>query len=353
MKRIAAFITISVISAGLLGFLSLLTSPKYMKGITEGALTAEYYEDKAPHEVIILGDCEVYENISTLELYKKYGISSYIRGNARQLTNQSYYLLEDTLRYETPKAVVFNVCAIQYEDNRNENYNRMTIDGMKWSKAKIDMIRSSMTGDESFISYVFPFLRFHSRWSGLKPSDFEYLFKRDRISVAGYYLRADTRPAGDFPSPKTLTEYDLPARSMEYLDKMAALCREKNIELILIKAPIEYPHWYDEWDEAVSNWAAANNVRYFNMLKADTGLDMQTDTYDAGLHLNVKGAEKTADILGDYLTKNAGLTDFRKDHEVSRIWQDNERFYNEIKDRQLREIEEYGELMSFGKNAIE
>lgn len=353
MKRTAAIITVSLISAGLLVFLSLLTSPKYMRGITEGALTGEYYEDKAPHEVIILGDCEVYENISTVELYKKYGISSYIRGNARQLTNQSYYLLEDTLRYETPKAVVFNVCALQYEDNRNENYNRMTIDGMRWSSSKIGMIDSSMTEDESFISYVFPFLRFHSRWSDLKPSDFEYLFKKDRITVGGYYLRADTRPAGTFPSPKTLTEYNLPAGSMEYLDKMAKLCRENKIELILIKAPIEYPHWYDEWDEAVTDWAAKNNVRYFNMLKADTGIDLQTDSYDAGLHLNVKGAEKTADVLGDYLVRNIKLTDFRKDPETARIWQDNEEYYNSIRDKQLREIEEYGELMSYGKNAIE
>lgn len=353
MKRKAALITVSVISAGVLAFLSLLTSPKYMKGITEGALTAEYYEDKAPHEVLILGDCEAYENISTVELYKKYGISSYIRGNARQLTNQSYYLLEDALRYETPKIAVFSVCALQYEDNRNENYNRMTIDGMRWSPSKIDMIDSSKTGDETFISYVFPFLRFHSRWSDLKPSDFEYLFKKDRISVAGYYLRADTRPAGSFPSPKTLTEYTLPEKSMEYLDKMEQLCREKGIELVLIKAPIEYPHWYNEWDEAVSSWADAHNVRYFNMLKADTGIDLKTDSYDAGLHLNVKGAEKAADALGEYLLRDRALTDFRKDPEVSKIWQENEQFYNNIRDRQLREIEEYGELMSFGKNAIE
>ena len=41
MKRTAAIITVSLISAGLLVFLSLLTSPKYMRGITEGALTGE------------------------------------------------------------------------------------------------------------------------------------------------------------------------------------------------------------------------------------------------------------------------------------------------------------------------
>ena len=35
-----------------------------------------------------------------------------------------------------------------------------------------------MTEEESFLSYVFPLLRFHSRWSELKAEDFAYAFKK-------------------------------------------------------------------------------------------------------------------------------------------------------------------------------
>ncbi len=68
-----------------------------------------------------------------------------ISAAAQQLIWQSYYLLEETLRYETPKAVVFNVLSMKYNEPQNEAYNRMTLDGMKWSDSKAASIRASMT----------------------------------------------------------------------------------------------------------------------------------------------------------------------------------------------------------------
>ena len=47
-----------------LWFLQRLLMPKYMGQIVEGALIAEYYEETTKHDVIFIGDCEVYENIS-------------------------------------------------------------------------------------------------------------------------------------------------------------------------------------------------------------------------------------------------------------------------------------------------
>ena len=117
-----------------LWFLQRLLMPKYMGQIVEGALIAEYYEETTKHDVIFIGDCEVYENISPITLWEEYGITSYIRGSAQQLIWQSYYLLEETLKIEKPKVVVFNVLAMQYNEPQKEAYNRMTIDGMRWSR---------------------------------------------------------------------------------------------------------------------------------------------------------------------------------------------------------------------------
>ena len=39
---------------------------------------------------------------------------------------------------------------MKYNVPQNEAYNRMSIDGMKWSKCKIDNINASMTEDEKF-----------------------------------------------------------------------------------------------------------------------------------------------------------------------------------------------------------
>ena len=297
-------ITITVLATLLLlWLLQMLLMPKYMTEIREGALISEYYDEIKKHDIIFVGDCEVYENISPVTLWERYGITSYIRGSAQQLIWQSYYILEDTYRYETPKIVIYNVQSMIYGEPQNEAYNRMTLDGLAFSSVKIDAIRASMTEEETLASYLFPLLRYHSRWSDLSAEDFRYWFHRDTVSHNGYLMQTAIRPMESLPAVKPLDDYTLPAVSFEYLDKMAELCRSKGTELILVKSPSLYPHWYDEWDAQITEYAQKNGLRYYNFLEAsdEIGIDMQTDTYDMGMHLNVFGAEKYTDYLGGIL----------------------------------------------------
>ena len=148
-------------------FLNQFLSPKYMTNLVEGSMTAAYYDEEKNHEVIFLGDREMYANISPLVMYEQEGITGYVRGNSQQLIWQSYYLLEETLKYEIPKVVVFNVNSMRYDEPVSEPYNRLMIDQMKWSEQKVKMIEASMTKEENFLSYVFPILRYHSRFSEL------------------------------------------------------------------------------------------------------------------------------------------------------------------------------------------
>lgn len=354
-KRIIAAVLVCAFTVTALYLLQRLLVPKYQTGIVEGSMIEEYYKDDVQHEVLFVGDCEVYENFSTITLWEKYGISSYIRGSAQQLTWQSYYLLEDALRYETPKVVVFNVLALKYNEPQSEAYNRMSIDGMRWSSSKVNNIKASMTEDEKFIDYVFPILRYHSRWSELTTDDFKHLFTKDLVTHNGYYMRVDVKPQGEFPEPKPLIDYTLGEKAMGYMQKMVDLCKEKDIELILIKAPTEFPHWYDEWDAQVVEFARKNDVPYINYipLQDEIGLDMSQDTYDAGLHLNTQGAEKMADYFGAYLVENYELTDYRDNEKYAKSWQEKVDFYNAMKQQQYDELEQYGELVSFGANAIQ
>ena len=97
VARVALVLALLFLSGVVLYLADLLLRPKYMGDVTEGALTAEYYEAYGDHDVLFVGDCEVYENFSTVQLWKEFGINSFIRGGAQQLVWQSYYLLEDAL----------------------------------------------------------------------------------------------------------------------------------------------------------------------------------------------------------------------------------------------------------------
>lgn len=327
-KKIAIILTsvaLVLVTAVLLQLAGLLLIPKYMSKPQEGALIGEYYNEKNPsHDVIFIGDCEVYEGFTPPTLWEEYGITSYIRGSAQQLAWQSYYLLEDTLRYETPRAVVFNVLALKYGEPQEESYNRMTLDGMKLSMSKIRAIKASMTEGESLASYLFPLLRYHSRWKELTKEDWTYLFRRDTVSHNGYLMQTEIRGGKSTVEPFPLLDTQLPENSMKYLDKMRDLCAEKGIELILIKAPTNAPvyHWYDEWDAQIVAYAEANGLAYYNLIPKteEMGIDWNTDTYDKGVHLNVYGAEKLTRYFGEILAKQHGLSDRRSDPERSEIW---------------------------------
>lgn len=300
-----------------------LLVPKYVSDVVEGSLIAEYYKEDKDHDVIFIGDCEVYENFSPKVLWEDYGINSYIRGSAQQLIWQSYYLLEDTLRYEKPKVVIFNVLALKYDEPQNEAYNRMSLEGMKWSMSKVKAIRASMTEEENFMDYVFPILRYHSRWSELGTEDLEYLFQAKQVSHNGYYMRVDVKAAENVPEGKILPDYQFGDNAYMYLDKMTKLCRENDIQFVLIKAPSLYPYWYEEWETQVEEYAEDNDLLYINFLELieETNLDFSQDTYDGGLHLNLSGAEKITEYFGKVLQEEYDLPDRREEEALSKVWE--------------------------------
>lgn len=315
-----------------------LLVPKYVDDVVEGAFIAEYYKEEKDHDVIFIGDCEVYENFSPAALWEEYGINSYIRGSAQQYIWQSYYLLEDTLRYETPEVVVFNILSLQYDQSQREAYNRMTLEGMEWSPVKVKAILASMKEEESFLDYVFPILRYHSRWSELTWADVQYLFHTRPVSHNGYYMRVDVKAAQDVPEGRILGDYSFGENAWKYLDKMTALCQEKGIELLLIKAPSLYPYWYPEWEVQVEEYAAAHNLQYLNFLELqeDTGIDYSTDTYDGGLHMNLSGAEKLSHYLGRMLTEELGIPDRRGEEHLAAIWEEKIAAYEAEKEEQYQ-----------------
>ena len=332
--RIISFVCALFIALGAVLYLGAVLQDARLDN-REGHLLCGYYDVSDPHDVIFVGDCEVYESFVPSVLYEKYGITSYIRGSAQQLVWQSYYLLEETFRYETPKTVVFNVYALKYGTPQDEAYNRMTLDGMKWSASKYRAVKASMTEGESMLDYAVPLLRFHSRITELEADDFKYMFSSKKVSHSGYLMKKGVVPmTEEAESGRTLLDYTLPETAMEYLDKMRELCEENGTELILVKAPTNTWGfwWYDEWDAQIKDYAQSNNLSYYNFIscKDEIGIDFTTDTYDEGMHLNVYGAEKLTEYFGKILTESHGLGEKTRSEDVAQRWQANiDAYYKE------------------------
>lgn len=332
------------IGAVLIGFgiafvlISMLLQPKYMTDLEEGSFISQYYRESGEHDVIFLGDCEVYANYSPMELYRNYGITAYIRGTPQQLVWMSYYVAEETFRYETPRVLVFNVNAMRYSEPVSEAYNRLTIDRMRWSGSKTGIILASITEEEQFLSYVFPILRYHSRFDKLTQEDFYYLFRVKDNTFNGFQLHTEVVPAGPLPVKKILADYQFEDICYEYLDKLRLLCEENGTELILVKAPSLYPYWYEEYDEQIREYAAEYGLSFYNFVQKseEIGLDFSEDTYDGGYHLNLSGVDKLSRYFGDILAEEHGLPDHRQDSEIASFYDEKLQEYDKIIEERMR-----------------
>lgn len=318
--------------------ISMLLQPKYMTSLEEGSFISQYYREAGNHDVIFLGDCEVYANYSPMELYRDYGITAYIRGTPQQLIWMSYYVAEETFRYETPRVLVFNVNAMRYSEPVSEAYNRLTIDQMRWSESKVGIILASMTEGEQFFSYVFPILRYHSRFDKLTQEDFSYLFQVRDNTFNGYQLHIEVVPEGSFPVKKVLPDYQFGDICYEYLDKLRLLCEKNGTELILIKAPSLYPYWYEEYDEQIREYAAEYGLTFYNFVERseEIGLDFTKDTYDGGYHLNLSGAVKLSRYFGDILAEEHGVADHRHDPPIAPVYNKKLQMYDETIEERMR-----------------
>jgi len=330
LKNLLSVTAVLVVFAILFTFATMLLQPKYMTDLEEGSFISQYYREAGGHDVLFIGDCEVYANFSPMEMYRHRGITSYVRGTSQQLIWQSYYVLEEALNYETPWAVVYNVNAMRYAEPVSEAYNRLTADQMRWSSSKVDMIRASMMEEEDFWSYVFPILRYHSRFDELTAEDVQYLFRVEDNTFNGYQMNTEIRPLESLPTKRPLADYRFGDICYDYLDKMRQLCESKGVELILIKAPSQYPYWYEEYDEQIRSYAQEHGLRFYNFTESvkDIGLDFSVDTYDAGLHLNLTGATKMSRWFAEILAQEHGIPDRRSQPEVAAEYDAKLRLYD-------------------------
>ena len=143
-----------------------------------------------------------------------------------------------------------------------------------------------------------------------------------------YLIRREELNIYDIPIGRITEQY------MAYLDLMTELCQEKGIKLVLIKSPSLYPHWYEEWDAQMVEYAKAHDLLYINMLdiaESEIGIDYNVDTYDGGLHMNVTGAEKCASYLGRILVDKYGIASARGDEDLEAYWAEVEKRYDEAK----------------------
>ena len=265
-------------------------------------------------DVLFLGSSLVVNAFAPQEIYNDYGIRSYNLASEQQSIFLSYCWLREALRFQSPSVVVLDtkfMWNVHPEDviNTSEALTRKCLDPMKWSPVKCELIHTLCTLDpsQSELSYYLTNLRYHSRWTSLA----EYDLRPSMVSHAelkGFGPLAELAESGyePFESRDTTVTAELLPLMREYMEKIAALCRESGIRLVLISLPGN-----DMSDEANNSYrllAESCGADYYNLCAREWYEQIGiVPPENIVWHSNVWGARKLSRFMGGLLQERYGL----------------------------------------------
>ena len=341
-KKLFSSIIFLIIFCMIFSSLQELLKPKWGEG-TGGAretLNANgfYDEPEDTIDVMFFGSSLCFFAVSPMKMWQDYGFTGYVRGSATQSILLTYYTLKESLKYQSPSVVVVEVgqAPFEYTPVQDEWIYRRGLDYLRMSDVKVEAILDLDLSDsqQSYMDYFFPLLRYHSRWKELGFYDFDYYNWDPHNEFKGQYTGVSIFPVQrpeDYMAPTDEID-DLPESNAIYLEKIAVLCSEENIDLVLIKTPSD--DWVYSNYNRIQQFAQEHNIPFIDYNLPENidaiKLNHAADFHYNENHLRVTGADKLSVHLGQYLKDNYELPDHRSDPEYA-IWHADLAKYVELK----------------------
>lgn len=268
-------------------------------------------------ELCFLGNSQMIYGVSSMLLLENYGISAYNAATGLQPMLCTYFNLKEIHKTQDISTVVLDIGGI-YEKTEDAKY-RMVFDCSPLSLNKLQAIWAYCSNNEQasdFWSYIFPIMKYHSRWNDLSKKDFKYDEMNEDV------FRGNRLYEGVFAGieyDKVIVDYDEAGKEakmleehLKYFRKVAEYCEDNGINLVLIKTP--KTSWSKAKMQGVQELADEYGLDYIDFNKEsifnEVGFDVNQDFKDPD-HLSTRGTEKLTNYLGEYLLSRYDFQDAR------------------------------------------
>lgn len=283
-----------------------------------------YMEPKNSIDVAMIGPSEFYADYSATQAWKQYGYTSYSLAVAGVPGNLYKSMLNEVLKRQNPKLVVFEVNGFLQDDTYFEREGQLHtwIDNMPWSKNKIDTIREVIPEKERY-AYYCNLAAAHNNWkapsqllgcaavkAGMDLNGYSY--------TKGFGTTTKTSNKVKNCKPKKLSYTTL---SQSYLNDLLTYCKDNGVKHVLF---VRFPHGRTFENPQVMDQIAQTIESYgydflnLNDNYADTGIDPEHDFYNVE-HLNVSGMQKLTSYFGGYLTAHYDIQGTH-DEKLTAYW---------------------------------
>jgi hypothetical protein len=306
--------------------LSLTVFSKHSASVFSNKYSRAYSFTSDPAESIQvagIGNSDLYSGFVPATLWKDYGYTSTVIATPRQTLPQSYNLLEELLKCQSPKLLVLEVDMLY--DNPPNKSNAME------SERNLDILFDYLNTDnfENTIKKNFSIFTFHDRWKKIGKSKSA---KKVKTGAHGYYY-------SDLTSRLKKKDYMVQTDDVEhikqmnkdYVTKMIKACNDKGTDVLLVELPSP-SSWNYERHNAVQELADENNVEFLdlNLCLDEMNFTMKNSFRDKGNHLNYNGASTVTEYIGAYIKDNYSIDDRRQDSQYAYWNEDCDEFFKQI-----------------------
>ena len=322
-----------------------------------------FYDEKMDSiDIVFLGTSHMNAGLIPMELYKEYGLKSYNLATSAQPIEASYYLLKEALKTQSPSLCVIDASGLWIEEPQEYAW-RYVIDNIKSDLSMLQLAKMYYQCDfDQLLTYGFPAFYYHDRWKSLEFQDFmefrrnkhffskgNLIFSLQRVNPASIDVDFMNEEANRLEDSQQYVFSKLESKRIDWLLKIAELCRQNNIEILVTKIPAIYhvadygSAWTRKKSDITKEVCANHHIPYYDMLyDVDVNLDWSTDTVDGGMHLNYRGGKKVTSCIGAYIVDEyeiAGSND--------NIWDVDFAIYSKMKD--VIELQMQGEYENYIK----
>ena len=291
-------------------------------GAVGGAAWQSYFAlEKNTADVLVFGSSHAFAGIDPAVVWRQRGIPAFVLGGPAQMLQVTEYYMREALRTQKPRVFALEMSSSSYSTRTfSPSFHATNVGLMPWSGNKLAASWFATPADMR-LNILVDAWTYHGRWSEVTKADFDLEAKNMQATyLKGFNPNTASRVVPSQPYVRPRSDYPVAdagvAYNKETLRRIARLCAQNDIELLLFLTPTAPPQNTTYYMERAAEALAAefDNVRVLDLSRrgAVPGLLYRSDFMDGG-HLNWRGAEKASRVLADYLSATYELPDRRED----------------------------------------
>ena len=278
-------------------------------------------------DLLFLGTSHAYRSFDPAIFDEALGVDSYNFGTSMQTISTSYYILKEVLKTNHPQQVVFELTYSCFNEKEHLPLKSVIVSQyMRPSVNKLDYLLHEYEFEDIFYGLI-PAYCFREN---MEPETLAENLKNKSTAAFKNYHPSITKSETEWMEskgfvytdkelsiyhmgkrkPEAWDESQLSSKYLDYLDRIIALCKEENVELIFVTAPspeatlLELGN-YDAVCRYLDALAEKNNITYynFNLVLPEIMKLTNFDFYDSH-HVNGEGGRKVSTVLAEILDES-------------------------------------------------